>query len=319
MIDHTVDAAAFLERDATVVVSGVEVACRFTLPNGAPCGTVLLLPGSLYSDVDGDYPSMNMRPHVYADVAQRLGERGFAVLRMAKIGPGTGSRTCDTNLANRHVDFLTRVDVAAAGLDVLRSAVIARPVIVAGHSEGAVVASLLASGPAAGLIDGVVSLSGPASPILSILRGQVIAMAPPGATPDMTIFDRTIEAIRAGGGPPAEAKTDPQTAMLAAMPDQAITFLRGYDKIDPVAALAKVRKPVLIVQGGRDDSVPLAHAALLQAGRDHLPTDVLIFPPLTHFYKVAPADLTPMQSMALNTKSDPAVADAIAQWAKRLG
>jgi fermentation-respiration switch protein FrsA (DUF1100 family) len=211
------------------------------------------------------------------------------------------------------------VDVAAAGLDVLRSAVIARPVIVAGHSEGAVVASLLASGPAAGLIDGVVSLSGPASPILSILRGQVIAMAPPGATPDMTIFDRTIEAIRAGGGPPAEAKTDPQTAMLAAMPDQAITFLRGYDKIDPVAALAKVRKPVLIVQGGRDDSVPLAHAALLQAGRDHLPTDVLIFPPLTHFYKVAPADLTPMLSMALNTKSDPAVADAIAQWAKRLG
>jgi hypothetical protein len=40
---------------------------------------------------------------------------------------------------------------------------------------------------------------------------------------------------------------------------------------------------------------------------------------LTHFYKVAPANLTPMQSMALNTQSDPAVADAIAKWAKRLG
>jgi pimeloyl-ACP methyl ester carboxylesterase len=251
-------------------------------------------------------------------LAQQLGERGFAVLRMAKIGPGAGSRTLDASSASRHVDFLTRVDVAAAGLDLLRSAVIARPGIVAGHSEGAVVASLLASGPAAEQIDGVVSLSGPAAPILSILRCQVIAMAPPGVTPDMTIFDRTTESIRAGGGPLAEAQTDPQTAMLAAMPDQAITFLRTYDKVDPVAALAQVRKPVLIVQGGRDDSVPSAHAALLQAGRDHLPTEVAIFPTLTHFYKVAPADLTPMQSMALDTQSDPDVAEVIVKWAKRL-
>jgi hypothetical protein len=60
-----------------------EVACRFTMPNDAPRGAVLLLPGSLYSDVDGNYPSMNLRPHVYADLAQQLGERGFAVLRMA--------------------------------------------------------------------------------------------------------------------------------------------------------------------------------------------------------------------------------------------
>ncbi len=85
-----------------------------------------------------------------------------------------------------------------------------------------------------------------------------------------------------------------------------------------MAALAKVRQPVLIVQGGRDDSVPPSHADLLRASRGNLSTEVTTFPNLTHFYKVAPAGMSPMQSMALDTPSDPAVAEAIAEWASRL-
>jgi hypothetical protein len=315
MTASNLEAAVPDERDATVTVSGVEIACRFTVPPDPARGAVLLLPGSLYSDVDGNYPTMNMRPHAYADLARQLGERGFAVLRMAKIGPGTGSRTIDADTARRHIDFRTRVDVAHAGLNLLRQTVPARPLIVAGHSEGAVVASLLAAGPAAGVIDGVVSLSGPALPILSILRAQVAAMSPPGVTPDMAMFDRTAAAIRAGETPPPAAKSHPQTAMLAAMPEQGLAYLRSADRVDPIAALARVQAPVLIIQGGRDDSVPAAHADLLRAGRLSLPTRVATFPNLNHFYKEAPPGLPPMQSMGLETDSDPAVADAIAAWA----
>jgi hypothetical protein len=71
---------------------------------------------------------------------------------------------------------------------------------------------------------------------------------------------------------------------------------------------------VLILQGGRDDSVPPAHADLLRAGRRGRPTALRMFPGLTHFYKVAPADLTPLQSMGLDTESNPQVAEAIAGW-----
>jgi pimeloyl-ACP methyl ester carboxylesterase len=233
---------------------------------------------------------------------------------MAKIGPGTGSRTIDAGSATRHGDFLTRVDVAAAALDLLRHTVPSRPLIVAGHSEGAVVASLLAAGPAGAEIDGLVSLSGPALPILSIMRLQVAAMEPAGSEPDMAVFDRTVAAIRSGHEVPPESKTNPQTAMLATMPEQALAYLRSVDKVDPVAALGKVRQPVLIVQGGRDDSVPLSHADALLAGRRNLATEMATFPTLTHFYKVATADLPPMEAMMLNTQSDPAVADVIAQW-----
>lgn len=302
------------EQDADVTVAGVKIACRFSLPDGDTLGAVLIVPGSLFSDVDGNYPSMNMRPHAYADLARQLRARGFAVLRMAKIGPGTGSQTINAMLAASHVDFHTRVAVAAAGLALLRGRVGARPVIVAGHSEGAVVASLLAGGADAKAIDGVVILSGPATPIFDVMRAQIAAMAPAGVAPDLTVFDRTVAAIRAGGSPPAEAARDPATAMLATMPAMGHAYLRSVDRVDPVAALAKVRQPVLIVQGGRDASVPAEHADLLRAGRGGLPTEVALFPTLNHFYKNTPPNLPPMQSMMLETESDPAVADAIADW-----
>jgi pimeloyl-ACP methyl ester carboxylesterase len=306
------------ERGAHVTVEGVEIICRLTIPEGAARGAVLLLPGSLYSDVDGNYPAMNMRPHTYADLAAQLGARGFVVLRMAKIGPGTGSRTVDAAKALRHADFRVRVDVAAAALALLRETSSARPVIVAGHSEGAAVASLLAVSSDAGSIDGVVSLSGPSLPLLAIMREQMAAMAPRGIPADMAMFDRSAAAIRAGDPLPAGAATDPYGALLASMPPGALSYIRSVDRVDPAAAIGKVRQPVLIVQGGRDPSMPSHHAAALAAARHDSPTETAYFPELTHFYKVAPAGLPPMQNMMLTTDSDPAIADAIAGWSRDL-
>ena len=311
------------EQDANVTVAGVSIPCRLSLPAGQANGAVLIIPGSLYSDVDGNYPSINFRPHAYADMARQLCARGFAVLRMAKIGPGTGSQITNLMLAGTHVDFMSRVTVAAAGLTLLREACGARPLIVAGHSEGAMAASLLASGASgtstqARIIDGVVSLSGPASPILEVMRTQVEAMTPPGMGSDMALFDQTIAAIRAGRPPSAEAAGNPQTTMLATLPPPAMAYLRTADRVDPVAALAKVRQPVLILQGGRDVSVPASHADVLAEARGTLPTETVVFPNLNHFYKRTPPNLAPMQSMMLQTESDAAVADAIADWSQRL-
>ncbi len=306
------------DKDLTVTVSGIEIPCRLTQPQRKPRGALLLLPGSLYSDVDGNYPAMNLRPHLYADLARQLGDEGFVVLRMAKVGPGTGSRTLDPAEAQRHVEFGMRVEVAAAGLALLQEQTTARPLLVAGHSEGALVASLLASSPSGELIEGVVSLSGPAQVLLDLMRDQMRQMMPPGVATDFAVLDATIAAIRAGERPPEAAASDPHSGMLASMGANAHRYLRSVDAVDPMAALRAVRQPVLIVQGGRDASVPASHAAQLKAARGDAPTRLAEFPTLTHFYKVAPPDLPPMQSMALDSDSDPAVAKAISQWALNL-
>jgi fermentation-respiration switch protein FrsA (DUF1100 family) len=81
-----------------------------------------------------------------------------------------------------------------------------------------------------------------------------------------------------------------------------------------------VKRPVLIVQGGRDSSVPPHHGRALRLARDAagLPTESSFFPELTHFYKVGLDGMDPMEEFMLETDSDPAVADEIAGWMGRV-
>ena len=295
------------DTDASLTVRGVTIVGRLTLPVGRAKAAMLLLPGSLYSDVDGNYPTWNVSPHAYRDLAMQLAARGIAVLRQAKIGPGTGSVTLDPEAAKAHRQFETRVEVASAALDHLRGALPQTTCFVAGHSEGALVASLVGAKRGEALA-GVVSLSGPALRLLDLMRGQ---MAMPG---DLSMLDACIAAIRAGQPLPEAAKSNPQTQMLASMPPEAHVYLRSVDAVDPLAAIAAVRAPVLIVQGGRDQSVTPEQADQLSAARKGLPTANARFPELQHFYKRAAPGMDAMTSFGHSTESDPAVADAIAAW-----
>ena len=313
--DGAAQSVGLKETNGSVIVHGVEVPYRITMPEH-PRGAILLIPGSLGSDVDGNYPTMGLAPHAYADLAQQLGARGYAVLRMAKVGLGTGSRTIDPAEAARHGEFRTRVEVAEAGWRALP--VVQGPRIIAGHSEGALVAFLLAERPGIDA-DGVVSLSGPSQSIYAIMRDQVATMTTgPGVTPDLTAFDTAVAAFRAGRALPAGLAANPQTMMLASMPPASIAYLNSVDREDVLKAVARVREPMLIVQGGRDFSVPSRHADALARARSGLPTERAFFPGLTHFYKHAPDNIPPMQTMALTSEGDPAVADAIARWASQL-
>ena len=76
-----------LENFTTLVVSGMEIPAGVTTPEGAAKAAVLLIPGSLFSDVDGNYPTWNMSPHAYKDLAHQLAALGIATLRFAKVGP----------------------------------------------------------------------------------------------------------------------------------------------------------------------------------------------------------------------------------------
>src|SRR5881275_2654663 len=96
---------AYVEHASTFDVSGWRIPAALTLPtesgdhDAPPASAILLIPGSLFSDVNGDYPTWNSFPHVYAHLARQLSARGHAVLRFAKLGPGTGSVPTDPELS----------------------------------------------------------------------------------------------------------------------------------------------------------------------------------------------------------------------------
>ena len=91
-----------------------------------------------------------------------------------------------------------------------------------------------------------------------------------------------------------------------------------YDSIDPRAEIAKIPCPVLIVQGGQDQSgVRVENGDLLYQARYASRPDATskaFFPELQHFYKRAEPGMNSMESMSLDGETDEHVRDAISEW-----
>jgi alpha-beta hydrolase superfamily lysophospholipase len=305
-------------------VDGLEIPAVMTAPEAAEAA-LLLIPGSVNSDADGDYAPMfpgqpAVTPHAYRDLAEQLYERKVAVLRFAKNGPGTGCVVRDAEMAKaRYREFGQRLRVAEAFFEELGRRAPGLRRLAAGHSEGAVVATQLAR-ERGSEVAGLVLLSGPSLPLLRLMIWQRYEQdrAAGGLTPER---ERQYAEACAWAGdyaagrplPPGTGGGNPYAEMLPFFLQPAnVPYLRSLEQVDPAAELARTTLPVLLVQGGRDPSVIPANAGRLRAAR---PDAALAeFPRLQHFYKEAPEGASPEQLFGLWTPSDPAVAAAMAKW-----
>ncbi len=100
--------------------------------------------------------------------------------------------------------------------------------------------------------------------------------------------------------------------------EQPRQYMRDYDAIDPCEEIVKVPCPVLIVQGGLDQSGVIADNGerLYQARCAAQPeaTGKAFFPDLQHFYKRAKPEMNSFESMMLDGETDERVSDAMSAW-----
>ncbi len=328
------DPADYIEHACTLATHGWNIPAALTLPprsNGDLASAILLIPGSLFSDVNGDYPSWNSFPHVYAHLARQLSARGHAVYRFAKLGPGTGSVATDADASARVRTWGGRLLIATAALDSMKRELEARGIRVqrtigAGHSEGSVVVSQLAVSGRGSELDGVVLLAGPSIGILGIMREQVGLMTPPNEVEAATRrLDEVIGYIRRGEAVPAEYAAGPPSGAtaLATMPEDARRYMRETDATDPTALARETRQPTLVVQGGGDVNVPRHHAerlrdALVARAGGRSITECLFVPEVSHMFKVVPPDVTGPAAFGYPGETDPRVADGIDRWVRSL-
>ena len=325
------DTTEYVEHPCTLATHGWNIPAALTLPaSGDVASAILLIPGSLYSDVNGDYPSWNSFPHVYAHLARQLSAHGHAVYRFAKLGPGTGSVATDPDVSPTVRDWGGRLRIATAALDAMRQELEARDVHVdrvigAGHSEGSVVVSQLATSDRGSELDGVVLLAGPSVGLLGIMREQVGVMTPPNEIAEATRrLDEVIAYIRRGEPVPAEFAAGPPSGAtaLATMPDEGRRYMRETDATDPTALAAVMRQSVLVVQGGADSSVPTHHGERLRdallARNGEATTEYLFVPEVSHMFKVVPPEVTGPAAFGYPGQIDPRVPAGIDRWVRTI-
>jgi dipeptidyl aminopeptidase/acylaminoacyl peptidase len=261
------DAPYTAEEVVVKTPAGHTLAGTLTLPKGAsrakPVAAIVTVTGSGPQERDEAIGLQGYRP--FRQIADSLARRGIAVLRMDDRGTGASGGTFKGSTT---ADF---VEDIRAGLAYLRTRPEIRPdrLGVLGHSEGAVIAPMVAEKEP--MLRAIVLLAGVAQPGRSALHFQLKNSIEHNTklTPEMR--DSQIAEI--------PKRID---AMMAADP-----WMKFFLTYDPAATMRRVKTPVLILTGSRDqqavpEQVALQEAAFKEAGNKDVTARVL--PDLNHLF-----------------------------------
>ena len=265
---------------------------------------VIIIAGSGPTDRDGNSVGTLVRPNSLRLLAESLAVVGVASLRFDKRGVG-GSRSSAIPESEMRFEMLAS-DVAAWIVRYTNDPRFTR-VIVAGHSEGALLGLLaLAEAPA----DGYVSIAGPARRADAVLHDQLAAQLP---SPLLAAADNVLASLVAG------RPFDTPPALLAALFRTSVQpYLISWLRYSGQTELAKYGGPCLIVQGSNDFQVLPAEATMLVAAQASC--QLMLVDGMNHVLKRTPAP------RAEQTKSytDPALplapglVDQIAEFVRHL-
>jgi pimeloyl-ACP methyl ester carboxylesterase len=309
------------------VAAGVSLAGTLTLPKGAgPFPAALLIVGS--GPHDRDESLANHRPFLV--LADHLTRKGFAVLRYDKrgIGKSTGSADRATTL-----DLAADAQAAIAYLKT-RKEIDPAKIALIGHSEGAMIAPLIASQTKD--VAWVVLLAAPATKGEDTLLNQSELIGRAGGLTDeqlttsldfdqaaydlvrtekdsAVLNDKLSGLVKASGLAAAmtPAVLEPQLRMLES------PWFRFFLDYDPLPNLKALQVPVLALYGQKDLQVPTKPnlALLKQALQDggNKDADVRELPDLNHLFQHAYSG-TPAEYAAIEETFSPEALQIISDW-----
>lgn len=262
----------------------------------------LIHPGSGPTDRDGNNP-LGVAAAAYRRLAHALSERSIDTVRIDKRGMFGSSEAGDANAVTLD-DYASDV---RSWLDRL-----ARPrVALIGHSEGGCSVTQAAQGEPR--VSALVLLAAPGRRLAEIARAQF--RANPYLAPVLDAALAATDALERG------ERVDPPTLppeLRVNFPAEAQPFLIDMMRRDPAALLAKLRVPVLIVQGGRDLQVTGDDADRLAAARPD--AERADFPAMTHVLKDCDSDerlLNLLTYASPDLPLTPGLADRVAVFLRR--
>lgn len=272
-----------------------------TLPDGeSSVPAVLIVAGSGPVDRDGNLPGV--RNDSLKMLAHGLAGQGIASLRIDKRGV---AGSASVGLREADLRFNTFVTDAMSWAELLGKQNRVTRVALAGHSEGALIATLAAQRLS---VAGLVLIAGPGEPIGAVIDRQLAAAKVPD---DLQQASRQITKQLKQG----KAVADVPAALMGIYRPSVQNYMMSWLPLDPAAELRKLSSPALIIQGSTDFQVTVDDAKRLAEARPD--AKLLIIDGMNHVLKPAPADRAGNVAtykdpdLALSTPLVPAIAEFV--------
>jgi len=255
----------------------------------------LLIAGSGSTDHDGNGPQI--KPATLKKLSEQLAARGIATLRYDKRGAGEWKPEFGRPEDFRFKDY---VDDAVALAGYLRASGKFSRVVLAGHSEGGLVAILAARRAPA---DRLVLLATAARRQGDLLKAQLEKQLSPEMFAPIA---KAIDSIMAG------QIVDPLPPGLSIPPPLQPGLASAFTE-DPIDPLKLIEQPVLIVGGGRDHQVARLDFAALSAAAPTAKT--LWIPDMNHVLNDVTDDADDLAAYNQSERAlDAALIDSIASF-----
>ena len=238
-----------------------------------PPPVVLIIAGSGPTDRDGNNPAVG-RIDILKRLALQLAAQGIASVRYDKRGVAASlAATPD----ERDLSVERYVADAVAWSRQIKADPRFGPLVLLGHSEGALIASL-AAGPAGA--DAVIALAGSGRPVDQVLHEQLAEQL---STDQLKRAQPALDQLKAGhqvGQLPAVLKDILRPSVQP--------YLISLFRQDPAAAFGKLTILALIIQGRNDIQVSPTDAAALKAAKPD--AQLALINGMNHMLRISPAD-----------------------------
>ena len=235
---------------------------------------VIIIPGTGPIDRDGN-STTGLNTNMYKLLAEALGKSGIASVRYDRrmVGQSTG------NQKESELRFEDNVDDVVSIIDLLTSDERFSKIVIAGHSEGALVGMLATTDEP---IKGFISLEGAGYPGEKILTDQMKNQPQYMADGIKNILD----SLKRGKINP---NVDPQLYSIARPSVQ--FYMMSWCRYDPTQVIRKLKMPILLIQGTTDLQVTVDNGQKLKSAKSN--AYLMIIRGMNYVLKTAPADKEP--------------------------
>ena len=264
-----------LQRPISLDTGSGELFGTLLLPkSAAPVPVVLIIAGSGPTDRDGNNPDGG-RNDSMKRLARILAKHNIASVRYVKRGIAA-SKPATPDERNLSIEGYV-ADAEAWGRKLKADPRLGQ-LILLGHSEGALVASLAAEKAGAAA---VISVAGTGRPVDQVLREQLQYRLPPAL---LARSNQLIDEIKAG-----KTDDDVPAELEVVFRPSVQPYLTSLFRQDPAAAFGKLQVPALIIQGRHDIQVGVGDAQLLQQAKPD--AELALIDGMNHVLRIVPNDI----------------------------